>query len=180
MMSRASLDARSSSEQIESLFERYSRLVFVIASRILRDTVEAEDVVQEVFLYVQRKLQLFDPAKGTEKSWIIQISITRALDRKIYLSRRGFYAHKHTDVLPLRGTTDTEREIEISLNRKLLQRAFSELTQAQRETLQFFFFEGLNLKDISERFREPLGSVRHHFYRGLQRLRRSSILQNIS
>ena len=179
MVCCASRDALSSSEQIESLFQHYSRLAFVIAHRIVRDAVEAEDVVQDVFLYAQRKLQLFDPAKGTAKSWIIRISISRALDRKVYLSRTGFYAHANADALPLRGTTDTEREIEISLNRQLLERAFSELTQAQRQTLEFFFFEGLNLKDISERLSEPLGSVRHHFYRGLQRLRKNSILQNL-
>lgn len=178
-MPRASRDVVNSSEQIETLFQHYSRLVFFIASRILRDPTEAEDVVQDVFLYVQRNLNLFDPAKGTAKSWIIRISVTRALDRKIHLSRRWFYEHAPSDALSLHASVDTEREIEIRLNRKLLDAAFSELTGAQRRTLEFFFFDGMNLRDISDHMRQPLGSVRHHLYRGLKRLRTSPILKNL-
>ena len=51
--------------------------------------------------------------------------------------------------------------------------AFEDLTEIQRLTLELFYFQGLELREISERLNESLGNVRHHLYRGLERLRKS-------
>src|SRR5262249_15807619 len=72
---------------LDLLFDRYARLVLSIAVRILRDHGEAEEVVQDVFLYVYQKAALFEPARGSAKAWIVQIAFHRALDRKAHLSR---------------------------------------------------------------------------------------------
>jgi len=163
----------------ELLFDRYSRLIRGTAYKILGDPNEAEDVLQDVFLYLHRKSELFDPSKSSIKAWIVRITVSRALDRKIYLARRGFYAIPDVDFRQLRENTDLEHQIEATLHRKYLEKAFSDLTYRQRRTIEFFYFEGLNLTDISERLCEPLGSVRHHLYRGLERLRKSSVLHNL-
>ena len=52
-----------------------------------------------------------------------------------------------------------------------LKAAFSELSGRQRETLEMFFFEGLKFSEIAERTGENIKNVRHHYYRGLERLR---------
>jgi RNA polymerase sigma-70 factor (ECF subfamily) len=165
----------------EVLFCRYSRLVFGIASRILRDYSEAEEVVQETFLYVYRKATLFDPEKGGAKAWIVQIAFSRALDRKAHLARRGFYVGTEIESLDdtLVGKADVEREIGAKLDLAHLQKAFEDLTEMQRRTLELFYFEGFELKEISERLHEPFGNVRHHFYRGLERLRKSPSAQRL-
>jgi RNA polymerase sigma-70 factor, ECF subfamily len=165
----------------EVLFSRYSRLVFGIASRILRDYSEAEEVVQETFLYVYRKATLFDPEKGGAKAWIVQIAFSRALDRKAHLARRGFYVGTEIESLDdtLVGKGDVEREIGAKLDLAHLQKAFEDLTEMQRRTLELFYFEGFELKEISERLHEPFGNVRHHFYRGLERLRKSPSVQRL-
>lgn len=165
--------------RIDGLFDKYSRLVLITAYRVLGDADEAEDVVQEVFLYVHRKSRLFDPTRGSVKTWIIQIAVSRALDRKIHLSRRGVYLDADLDSIQMHHAPDLEQQIERRLNRKYLEIAFSDLTYVQRRTIEFFYFEGLNLRDISAQLREPLGSVRHHLYRGLERLRKSSILHDL-
>jgi RNA polymerase sigma-70 factor (ECF subfamily) len=72
-----------------------------------------------------------------------------------------------------------EREVGARLDCDRLQFAFEELTEIQRKTLKLFYFEDLDLREISERLREPLGNVRHHFYRGLERLRKSAIVEAI-
>ena len=172
-------DGASELDHIEDLFEKYSRLVLITAYRVLGDLVEAEDIVQEVFLYIHRKSQLFDPARGSIKTWLIQIAVSRALDRKLYLSRRGLSVGADVDSLKLQDASDFEQEIESRLRRKYFEIAFSDLTYMQRRTIEFFYFRGLNLKDISEELREPLGSVRHHLYRGLERLRKCSILHDL-
>ncbi len=166
---------------LEALFGRYSKLVSGIAFRILRDYSEAEEVVQEAFLYVFKKSALFDPGKGGAKAWIVQIAYSRALDRKAHLSRRGFYVGTEIESLDdtLIGKTDVEREIGAKLDVARLQRAFEDLTQMQRRTIELFYFEGLELREISERLHEPFNNVRHHFYRGLERLRKSPSVQRL-
>jgi RNA polymerase sigma-70 factor (ECF subfamily) len=165
---------------IGALFARYSRLVLVTAYRVLGDLYEAEDVVQDVFLYLHLKWHLFDPSKGSMKSWIIQIALCRALDRKLHLARRGFYAEEDIELLRLPETrSNPEQHVEARLKRKHIEKALSTLTYMQRKTLQAFYFEGLNLRDISEQLKQPLGSVRHYLYRGLGRLRKNSMLHRL-
>ena len=169
------------SNALNFLLDRYSRLVLGIAHRVLRDRGEAEEVVQEVFFRVFQKANLFDESKGTAKAWIIQIAFRWALDRKSYLNRRGFYRGRNLECSSesLLGDTDLERELGAKLNRVLLRKAFEELPEIQRTTLELFFFEGLEMREIIEKLREPMGNVRHHLYRGLERLRKSTFVQGL-
>lgn len=172
---------RKDSDALELLFDRYSRLVFGIALHILDDYGEAEEIVQEAFFCLYQKSKLFDPSKGSAKAWIVQIAFHRALDRKSHLARRGFYLGTNIRSLDdaLVGNTDLAREVETKLNRVQLEKAFEELPEVQRQTLELFYFEGWELREISEKLNEPLGNVRHHFYRGLERLRKNAFLQRV-
>ena len=176
----SSLQAKDS-KALELLFDRYSGLVFGIALRILNDHSEAEEVVQEAFFYVYQKALIFDPLKGSAKGWVVQVAFSRARDRKAHLSRRGFYSGTDVDSLDdtLLGQNDVEREIGARLDFSQLQCAFEDLTHMQRQTLEMFYFEGMELREISERIHEPFGNVRHHFYRGLERLRKSPAVKRL-
>src|SRR5580704_5014716 len=66
---------------LDALFDRYSRLVFSIGNRVLRDHGEAEELVQEAFLYIYQRAALFDPSKGRALAWIVQAAFHRALNR---------------------------------------------------------------------------------------------------
>ena len=165
------------STKFEILFCRYSRQVFGTAWRVLHNPTEAEEIVQEVFFYLYRKSEVFDPAKGSVKAWISQITVSRALDRKLYLARKHVNNCPDISFLRLAGETDLEHETDVKLMRERLEKAFVELTPKQRLTIEFFYFEGLELREISERLRAPLGRVRHYLYRGLERLRKSAQLR---
>jgi RNA polymerase sigma-70 factor, ECF subfamily len=166
---------------VDLLYGRYARLVFGIALRILNDRSEAEEVVQEVFFGVYQKAELFDPAKGSAKAWVVQNAFSRARDRRAHLLRRGFYSGTDIESLgdTLPGKDDIEREVGLRIDFAYLLSAFEGLTQMQRRTLELFFFQGLELREISERLREPFGNVRHHFYRGLERLRKSPAVKRL-
>jgi RNA polymerase sigma-70 factor (ECF subfamily) len=170
-------------DALNELFSRHSRLVYGIALRILRDAGEAEEVVQECFLYVYRKALSFEASRGSAKVWIIQVAYSRARDRKSHLLRRGFYLRTDIESGGLEGTlagnADLEREIGAKVDFDRLQCAFDELTEVQCETLKMFYFDGMELKEISERLHAPLGNVRHHFYRGLERLRKSAVVERL-
>jgi RNA polymerase sigma-70 factor, ECF subfamily len=169
------------SNALDSLFRRYARLVMSIAFRALRDHGEAEDAVQETFLYLYRKAALFDAEKGSAKAWIIQVAFHRALDKKSYLVRRGFYFGTEIDSADdtLLGNTDLDREVGARLNRAKLVEAFAELSHVQQRTLEMYFFEGMDLREIASNLSETLGNVRHYYYRGLERLRTSAFIRKL-
>jgi RNA polymerase sigma-70 factor (ECF subfamily) len=168
-------------EALAELFRRYSRLVFSIGVRVLRDAGEAEEIVQDVFLYLYEKANLFDATKGMAKAWIVQIAHHRSLDRKGYLYRRQFYVGTDVAALAdtLAGRDDLDRDLASKLNRDRLREAFERLSERQRATLELFFFEGLELKEIAERIGETYENVRHNYYRGLQKLRKDAFVQKL-
>jgi RNA polymerase sigma-70 factor, ECF subfamily len=166
---------------LEILIDRYSRLFMAIGLKILADYGEAEDIVQDTFLYLFQKAALYDPERGSANKWVVQVAYHRALDRSKYLRRRGFYVGTDIGSLAdtLVGETDLEREIGAKLSRAQLEKAFAELPERQRKTLELFYFEGLNLDEISEKLDESLINVRHYYYRGLEKLRKSSVIQKM-
>jgi RNA polymerase sigma-70 factor, ECF subfamily len=162
-------------DALAALFERYARLTRTVASRILGDLTEAEDLVQDLFLFIQRKCAIFDSSKSTARSWIVQMAYHRALDRRRYLKARQFYIEasvEENDVHAVGApTTESDYSAEVVFGRNGLEKILSLLSLDQRETLRLHFFEGYTFTEISEKLGQPLGNVRHHYYRALQKLR---------
>lgn len=163
------------------LFDRHSRLLFTIAYRVLGDHGEAEELVQDVFLHLFERATQFDPAKGAAKPWIVQIAYHRALDRRTYLVRRRFWSGTNLELVAdtLAGGQDLDRELASRLSRERLERAFEDLPEKQRIALQHYFFEGMELREISEKMGDSLANVRHYYYRGLERLRNNIFIQQL-
>ena len=162
-------------EALAALFDRYARLIRSVAVRILSDTAEAEDLVQDLFLYIQRKCGIFDSSKSTARSWIVQMAYHRALDRRRYLKSREFYAQPffQSNGVQVVGkpTTENDYSAEAVFGRNGLDKVVNELSTDQRETLRLYFFDGCTLAEVAERLGQPLGNVRHHYYRALDKLR---------
>jgi RNA polymerase sigma-70 factor (ECF subfamily) len=158
------------------LFDRYSRLALSIGFRVLRDRCEAEELVQDVFVQIFEKARSFDAGKGEVRGWLVQIVYHRAFDRRAHLRRRRFYDGTNATDLTntLRGQGNLEEQIQSRLGATRLREAFQELSAKQRATLEMFFFEGYTLREISRHFDEPIESIRHHYYRGLDRLRKTA------
>jgi len=164
-------------DALGSLFRRYARSVRNVGERILRDNGEADDLVQEVFLYIHRKNTLFDSSKGSARSWIIQIAYTQALLRRRDLKGHGFYVSGIADrMLETRqsGSTgaDYDHTVEGLFGRNGWKRIVDDLTEDQRETLRLHFFEGYTFAEIAEKLGQSYANVRNHHYRGLEKLRR--------
>ena len=157
------------------LFDRFYRLVLKIALRILRDSGEAEDLMQDVFFEIFNKAAQFDSAKGSTKTWILQYAYHRSLNRRQYLALRNFYdRHQITELevsesdslgVSWRGLTFPEW-------RRLIKQGLTTLNEKQRKTLELACFQGLLLSEIADRMEESLPNVRHHYYRGLEGLRK--------
>ena len=162
------------SDALAVLFDRYHRLVLSIAYKILRDLSEAEDAMQSVFLEIYRVAAQFNPAKGTTKVWLLQYAYHRSLNRRQYLRIRNFY--DASDRVPAEGTDEqlnpgATLPLAPAETREFLRQGLRQLSAVQRKTLELAYFEGLSLREIAEKTGESLGNVRHHYYRGLSRLR---------
>jgi len=165
-----------SSEALAKLFARYARIAYGIGRRILRDSAEADDLVQDVFLYIYRKCGVYDPARGSASSWIIQTIYHQALQRRIQLAARNRYSvripgDKELVALGSPVSPEYEQTLEGMIGRARLREMMESLTTDQWETLRLHFFEGYTLSEIAQKRRQSLGNIRHHFYRGLEKLR---------
>ena len=159
-------------EALSVLFRRYARLVRAIAYRILRDEAEADDALQEVFLFLHRKSSLFDSSKNSARSWIVQVTYHRAIDRRRYLQSRHFYTQVGLqDVARELGETGYKTAIK-GLEHQRLQKLFHSLSENQRRTLRLFFFEDLTLQEIALKLGRTRGNVKNHYFRGLDKLRK--------
>jgi RNA polymerase sigma-70 factor (ECF subfamily) len=155
------------------IFERYQRLVFSIALKIVRDRGEAEDVTQNVFLEIYRSVAQFDPARGTLKGWLLQFAYHRAFNRKKHLNTRNFYDQESTediDRFSQEGFVTSGRYAPAELQR-LLHQGLASLSRSQKRVIELASYDGLSMKEIADKTGNSLSNVRHHYYRGLQKLR---------
>jgi RNA polymerase sigma-70 factor (ECF subfamily) len=155
------------------LFDRYHRLVLSIARKIVRDAGEAEDVMQSVFLEIFRSVAQFDPAKGTTKVWILQYAYHRAINRRQNLNARKFYDQTNLDEVETRLSETasklggfTQHEL-----KHLLQQGLATLNGPQKKVLELASYNGFSMREIADKMGDSLSNVRHHYYRGLQKLR---------
>jgi RNA polymerase sigma-70 factor (ECF subfamily) len=164
-------------EALGLLFRRYARLAHSIGKRILRDSAEAEDFVQELFLHLFRKAHLYDSSKGPARGWIVQTSYYQALRRRVHLSTRPHYGSMEFDELEASGITAPpvagyERSGEGLFGRVRWRELIECLTPDQWEIFRLHFYEGHTLVEISEMRNQMVANVYNHFYRGLDRLRK--------
>jgi RNA polymerase sigma-70 factor, ECF subfamily len=164
-------------EALALLFRRYARLVRRIAFRILQDQSEADDLSQDLFLFIHRKAARFDGSKCAARSWIVQMTYHRALDRRRYLHSRHFYTRVELDEateLSDHCVEDAEKSnAASSLVGKATSTGFLDtLTGDQRNTLSLHFVEGFTFAEIATKLNQSLGNVRNHYYRGLEKLRK--------
>jgi RNA polymerase sigma-70 factor, ECF subfamily len=162
-------------EAIGNLVGRYAKIARGIATRVLRDRSEAEDLVQDLFLFIERKSSTFDSSKSSAGSWIVQMTYQLAIQRRRRLTTRQFY--KREDLRSATGrlvgipTTEDDYSPEAVFGRNGLDKVLRALSDDQRETLRLFFFEGYTLSEISVKLGQSLGNVRNHYYRALDKLR---------
>jgi RNA polymerase sigma-70 factor, ECF subfamily len=159
------------------LFKRFAQTVRNVGRRIVRNNTEADDLVQDVFLYIHRKSALFDSSKGSARSWIIQVAYTQALLRRRELKSHGFYQPGIADRW-VEGEQASDKgahydhTVEGLFGRNGWKKILEDLTEDQRETFRLHFFQGYTFAEIAEELGQSFANVRNHHYRGLEKLRK--------
>jgi RNA polymerase sigma-70 factor (ECF subfamily) len=152
------------------LFDRYNRLVFDVAVRIVRDASEAEEVVQTVFFDVFRAMANFDSRKGILKVWILQYAYHRALHRKRHLVSNHFYRWENLEAAIEVGSG---RALwgELPEAMRLADEMLDSLKPRQRSVVEMTYYEGLTAEEIAHQLGESPHVIRHDLRRGLAILR---------
>lgn len=166
----------SDKESLACLFHRYARLVRTIGQRILKDNSEADDLVQELFLFIHQKSKVFDSSKSSARSWIVQMAYQRAIDRRRYLDSRHFYTRLNVSDLgeSLAGSASRGRyqeSIDDILRRIGPRGVFGVLSEKQREVLGLYLVDGYTFEEIAVKLRQTRGNVKNLYFRGLEKLR---------
>ena len=166
-------------QAFSTLYDRHSGLVFSIALRMLDDREEARDVVQQVFLKVLQKANLYCPTMGKGLSWLGSITRNQCLDRLRQLkSRKTLGDSYYEDTLP-QGSYEYApvRYGQFSDEIELLNGAIGILRPQEVEVLHLAYFGGMSQKEIADRLSLPLGSVKARIRRSLAKLR--SVLEGV-
>jgi RNA polymerase sigma-70 factor (ECF subfamily) len=154
-------------------YDRHSTLMFSVACKILNDTSEAEDVLQETFLQIWEKAGKFDPKLGRAASWAAILARNRAIDRIRASQRRTRLAEEAGTAYAIaEEAADTVNEsLRGHEQAKIIQSAIVELPDEQRRAIELAYFSGLTQDEISKKLNTPLGTVKARIRRGLLKLR---------
>ncbi|MFF8601117.1 RNA polymerase sigma factor [Streptomyces sp. NPDC015232] len=156
---------------LTAAYQRWGRLVHALAARALGDSREAEDVTQQVFVAAWRGRANFRPERGTLPAWLTGITRRKIADALSARTRRTELA------ATLGGSLEHEDRTaegpERILDRIVVTEELSRLPRDQRDVLELAYFADLTQTQIADRTGMPLGTVKSHARRGLQRMRHS-------
>ncbi|GFE69195.1 sigma-70 family RNA polymerase sigma factor [Chroococcus sp. FPU101] len=158
---------------LDTFYDRYGRLVYGLALQILKNSQEAEDLTQEIFLALWRKEQ-YDPSRGSVSSFLTTMTRCRAIDK---LRSRGAFLNfleRWRRTQPTETFTNTPFERASYAERsQQVQNALAQLSPNQRQVLEMFYYEGLTYTEIAQRLKIPLGTVKTRSRLGLLKLRQT-------
>jgi RNA polymerase sigma-70 factor (ECF subfamily) len=158
----------------ETLYDRFSGVLFSVAYRVLNSQEAAEDVLQDVFIQIWEKAALYDPARGKPMTWAITLTRNKAIDRLRSTQRRSRlqdelqHESETVEQFDDKNSFDAVSSGETS---ELVREAVKKLSKDQREAIELAFFSSLTQTEISERLNEPLGTVKARIRRGMMKLR---------
>lgn len=167
-------DKEISEYALSELYDRYGRLVYSLAIKIVGDSKVAEEVIQDVFLSVWNKADTYRRDEAKVSTWLTSIARNRSIDilRKQRV-RPEHYSVGWDDVSYLAFDTpnDPEESTDKNLRRERIHNAINLLPDNQRQALTLSYFYGMSHSEISEKLNEPLGTVKTRIRLAMQKLR---------
>ncbi len=161
------------SEAVEVLYDRHGGPAYSLAHRIMGERQAAEDVTQEAFLSVWRTSASYDAARGSVRSWLLQIVRNRAIDALRRSSVRGGRLDYDDDGLLEAQEAPEQTEAEVSRRERAehVRGALKDLPRDQAQVLALAYYAGFTHSEISELLGMPLGTVKGRMRLGLQKVR---------
>ncbi|MEO7909584.1 MAG: sigma-70 family RNA polymerase sigma factor [Roseiflexaceae bacterium] len=152
---------------LATIYDRYSRLIYMIALRIVGDRESAEEVMQDVFQAVWQSAGSFQPS-GNFSAWLIGIARHRAIDAT---RSRRHRARAREELLDDQRIAIHGGEADVLMLRAVVRAALAELPASQRQAIELGYYGGLTHAEIAAQLGEPVGTVKSRMRLGLIRLR---------
>ena len=154
---------------VQDCMKAYGGLVWSLARRMLNNSDEAEDAVQEIFVDIWKTAAKFDPIQASETTFVAMIARRRLIDRLRHASRR--ISADSIDDLLAEPSDGSEGKVQKSLEAAQAAKALDALRPEQRQVLKLSIIQGLSHQEISDATGIPLGTVKTHARRGLLQVR---------
>ncbi|MBW4520065.1 MAG: sigma-70 family RNA polymerase sigma factor [Scytolyngbya sp. HA4215-MV1] len=155
------------------LYDRYARLVFSLAFKILGNSEEAEDITQEIFLKLWRQ-DKYNPSRGSLGSFLTTMTRSRSIDK---LRSRGvqyrFMRRWQGVVQSEAGSAYPLEQASLQERSQIVQAALMQISETERQVLEIAYYEGLSQSEIAKRLNLPLGTVKTRSRQGLLKLRQA-------
>ena len=158
-------------EALGVLYDRYASLALAAALRVVADREVAEDLVHDAFVAVWRKIDKFDPGRGSLRSWLLTVVRNRAIDRVRGARQTIEVGEADAQSLLRSGPNPTWEAAVQQLSVADLRGAIDALPGEQRQAIELAYFGGLSQSEIAARLQNPLGTVKTRIRLGLQKLR---------
>jgi RNA polymerase sigma factor (sigma-70 family) len=160
--------ARSDEAALAELYDRFGRMAYGLALRVLRDPALAEDAVQDAFLNVWRSAAGFRADRAKASTWVLTFVHRRAVDLVRREERRRT---EPEEAAPVPAGPGADEDAERRSKREVVQVALRRLPPEQREAIELAYYGGYTQSELAERLGEPLGTIKSRVFTGLQRLR---------
>lgn len=159
---------------LQEFYDRYHKLVFSFALKILNCRSEAEEIMLEVFWQAWQQAGQYSQTRGSVSAWLIMMTRSRSIDRRRSRERSSGAVSPVDDLLN-EQISDTSIDPEESLysmeRREAVLGALAEMNDKQRQAIELAYFRGLTQSEIAEHLKEPLGTIKTRIRAGLQILR---------
>jgi RNA polymerase sigma-70 factor, ECF subfamily len=162
-------------QAFSQLYDHSSTLLYTLAFRILGNREDADELLQDVYLEVWRKVARYDIGRGTPIAWLITLTRSRAIDRARARTVRARNAtvplddavsSRMADRGPSPYETQADQELRIAVGN-----AITSLPPAQQQAIELAYYEGLSHNEIAARLNQPLGTVKTRIKLGMSKLR---------
>jgi RNA polymerase sigma-70 factor (ECF subfamily) len=164
--------AAADEQALASLYDESSPLVYSIATRMLGNPADAEEIVGDVYSQVWRSASRWDEGRGTVTAWLVTLCRTRSIDRiRSRSARQQVETPMPSGEEGALQAADSESNAHSFYERQVLRAALDQLRSSHRELLEMAFFSGLTHAELSERLGLPLGTVKTRIRSAVLRMR---------
>ena len=166
------LVARRDETALSVLYDRYNRLVFSLALRVVGERALAEEIVLDSFWSVWRAADSFVADRGRFVAWLMSVARHRAIDelRRLNVRPEG-NSVELDDALKATQAEQVEEVVDLHQRRELVRSVLAQLPGPQRQALEMAYFGGLTQQEIADKTETPLGTVKTRMRLGMLKLR---------
>ncbi|WP_042196560.1 RNA polymerase sigma factor [Paenibacillus camerounensis] len=164
-------------DALEKLYDRYEQMIYSFAYRIVKDSMAAEEVMQELFMRIWKNAEQYDSAKGKLPTWMFTVTRNIAIDQlRKTNSRPAQQSADSEEVQQLRDTgAMTEDMVEMLLAGEQVREALLELSRDQQQVVDLIYYQGLTQQEAAYHVAVPLGTVKSRVRLAMRQLQKRLI-----